>query len=143
MITRILLKTMLLKRMWENSWGWQTLWKLWEKRNPFLDFIDENKSWQPGMILMMYGTHKVELVKNVKNNIFDLIDENSYNHTEYWLVVSLKRSWEGVFQINARNVRNRQFVEDILVNTTGRSMRMVKVWDHGLQSKSCEFNEKY
>ena len=27
------------------------------------------------------------------------------------------------FQINATNVRNRQFVEDILVNTKGRSMK--------------------
>ena len=28
-----------------------------------------------------------------------------------------------VFQINATNVRNRQFVEDILANTRGRSMK--------------------
>ena len=50
--------------------------KIVREKKSVLDFIDENKSWQPGMILMMYGTYKVELVKNVKKNIFDLIERS-------------------------------------------------------------------
>ena len=40
------------------------------------------------------------------------------NHGEYWKF----ETSGGLFQINATNVRNRQFVEDILANTIGQSM---------------------
>ena len=40
------------------------------------------------------------------------------NHAEYWKF----ETSGGLFQITATNVRNRQFVEDILANTRGRSM---------------------
>ena len=67
--------------------------------------------------ILQMKTHKVELVKNVKKkNVFDFTDDNSYNHEEYW---KFETSGD-LFQINAMNVRNRQFEEGILANTNVR-----------------------
>ena len=54
---------------------------------------------------------KTFLILQMKTHIRD-------NHAEYWKF----ETSGGLFQINATNVRNRQFVEDILANTRGRSM---------------------
>ena len=63
------------------------------------------------------------------------------NHAEYWKFETIG----GLFQINATNVRNRQFVEDILANTEGQSMRMCsRNWENmlgALKSKLTKLNE--
>ena len=53
-----------------------------------------------------------------EKNVFDFTDENSYKRQS----CRIFETSVGLFQINARNVRNRHFVEDILVDTRGRSM---------------------
>ena len=57
----------------------------------------------------------------MKKNVFDFTDENSYKSQSYGILKKNKTNG-GLFQINAMNVRNRQFVEDIVANTRGRSM---------------------
>ena len=78
--------------------------KLYEK-NPFLDFTDENSQSQ---------TFK----ECEEKNVFDFTDENLYKRQS----CRIFETSGGLFQINATNVRNRQFVEDILANTRGQSM---------------------
>ena len=55
-----------------------------------------------------------------KKHVFYFTDENSLrdNHAEYWKF----ETSGGLFQINAKNVRSRQFVEDVLANTRGWRM---------------------
>ena len=91
----------------ENIRGGDRHCKNCKKANPFLDFTDENsQSWT---------------CKECEKNTFLILQMKTHtrdNHAEYWKF----ETSGGLFQINATNVRNRQFVEDILANTRGRSM---------------------